>query len=155
MRRWPTAYAAIAFCTKPWSAGTPVVFWTGAGRRARELGVVEGSLERDDFSSNHPALSFCWSMISGQTLRTSDRSTDRSDIAALDLLGQGFDQLRHFFKVRVDGERLPECVERALFVADVLHDHAEPRQRTKMARFADQYLLDVLERMGIIVLQII
>src|SRR5438445_13222206 len=28
------------------------------------------SLERDDFSSNrHPALSFCLSMISGQTLR--------------------------------------------------------------------------------------
>jgi hypothetical protein len=80
---------------------------------------------------------------------------DRSDIAALDLLGQGFDQFRHFFKVRIDGERLPEGVERAPFVADILHDHAEPRQRAKMARFADQYLLDVFERMGIIVLQII
>src|SRR3981081_2554558 len=30
----------------------------------------ENTLERDDFSSNrHPALSFCLSMISGQTLR--------------------------------------------------------------------------------------
>ncbi|HMH72747.1 MAG TPA: hypothetical protein VK554_10635, partial [Bradyrhizobium sp.] len=58
------------------------------------LASLRESLERDDFSSNrHPDLSFCWSMISGQTLRTSDQSTDRSDIAALDLLGQGFDQL--------------------------------------------------------------
>src|ERR1700675_721832 len=37
---------------------------------AVDVGPCPGSLERDDISSNrHPALSFCSSMISGQTLR--------------------------------------------------------------------------------------
>src|ERR1700687_4113486 len=32
--------------------------------------LLENALELDDFSSNrHPALSFCWSVISAQTLR--------------------------------------------------------------------------------------
>ena len=57
--------------------------------------------------------------------------------------------------MRVDRERLAEGVERALFVAEILHDHAKPRQRAEMARLADQYLLDILQRMGVIVLQII
>src|SRR6266404_6291795 len=80
---------------------------------------------------------------------------DGSDIAAFDLFAQALDQLRHLFKVRVDRERLAEGIERALFVAEILHDHAKPRQRAEMARLADQYLLDILERMGVIVLQII
>src|SRR6266704_7042578 len=37
---------------------------------AIDVGPYSGPLARDDFSSNrHPALSFCLSMISGQTLR--------------------------------------------------------------------------------------
>src|SRR6266702_8989330 len=51
---------------------------TGRARRADDPGRTPGwallhpaiSLERDDFSSSrHPALSFCLSMISAQTLR--------------------------------------------------------------------------------------
>ena len=79
----------------------------------------------------------------------------RSDIAAFDLFGQGLDQLRHLFEVRVDGERLAEGVKRALVVAEILHDHAKSGQRAEMARFADQHLLDVFKRMGVVVLQII
>src|ERR1035437_8746224 len=78
----------------------------------------------------------------------SDRSTDQSDVAAFDLFAQGLDQLRHLVEMRVDGERLAERVERALFVAEILHDHAKPRQRAEMAGFADQNLLDILGRKG-------
>src|SRR5258706_14919528 len=80
---------------------------------------------------------------------------DGSDVAAFDLFTQALDQLRHLVEVRVDRERLAEGVERALFVAEILHDHAKPRQRAEMARLADQHLLDILERMGVIVLQVI
>src|SRR6476659_4650504 len=81
--------------------------------------------------------------------------TDGSDVAAFDLFAQALDQLRHLLEVRIDRERLAEGVERAPFVAEILHDHAKPRQRAEVARLANQYLLDILERMGVIVLQII
>src|ERR1700716_1155313 len=38
---------------------------------------------------------------------------------------------------------------------DFVHDHAEPRQRAEMAGFAGKHLLNVLERMGVIVLEIV
>src|SRR6266481_7800763 len=79
---------------------------------------------------------------------------DGSDVAAFDLFAQALDQFRHLVEVRIDRERLAEGVERALFVAEILHDHAQPRQRAEMARLADQYLLDILKRMGVIVLQV-
>src|SRR6266849_5991971 len=48
--------------------------WSQPGRAPcaylRDRGLESVDLKRDDFSSNrHPALSFCLSMISGQTLR--------------------------------------------------------------------------------------
>src|SRR6202021_1087946 len=79
----------------------------------------------------------------------------RSDVPTLNLLAQGLDQFRYLVEVRVDGERLAEGVERALFVADILHDHAKSGQRAEMARFADQDLLDIFKRVGVVVLQII
>src|SRR5439155_26097436 len=44
----------------------------------------------------------------------------RSDIAAFDFFGQRLDQLRHFFQMRVDRERLAESLQRTLIVADLL-----------------------------------
>jgi hypothetical protein len=49
-------------CDRSLNCHTIRTIWNGA--------YPEEAPERDDFSSNrHPALSFCWSMISGQTLR--------------------------------------------------------------------------------------
>src|SRR5882724_2412630 len=70
------------------------------------------------------------------------------DIASFDLFAQALDQIRHLFEMRVDGERLAEGIERALLVADVLHDHAEPCERAEMPGFAAQHLLDVGDRPG-------
>src|ERR1700712_3891424 len=64
----------------------------------------------------------------GKPVPTFPDHARKSDIAAFDLFGQRFDQFRHLFEVRVDGERLAERVERALLVAEVLHDHAEGGQ---------------------------
>ena len=45
-------------------------FEFAAGENRHENACLGPGLERNDFSSNrHPALSFCLSMISGQTLR--------------------------------------------------------------------------------------
>src|ERR1700760_1457387 len=78
-----------------------------------------------------------------------------SDVAAFDLFRQRLDQLRHLVEVGIDRERLAEGVQRPLVVAEVLHDHAEPGQRAEMTGLAYQHLLDVLERTGVIVLQVI
>src|ERR1700751_1348035 len=77
------------------------------------------------------------------------------DIAALDLLAQGLDQVRHLLKMRIDGERLAEGLQRVLVVAEFLHDHAKTRERAEMARLSRQDLLDVGERVPVVVLQII
>src|ERR1700694_3121566 len=84
-----------------------------------------------------------------------DRSSDRSDVAAFDLFAQGLDQLRHLVQMRVEGERLSAGAERALIASESLHDQAKPRQRPEMAGLAHQHLLDILQRMAVIVLQII
>jgi len=81
--------------------------------------------------------------------------TDFSEFAAFDLFSQGFDQLRHLFQMRVDRERFAEGFQRALVVADLLHDHAETGERAEMPGLAGQHLLDVLHRMGVVVLQVI
>ena len=47
-----------------------------------------------------------------------------ANVAAFDFFAQGLHQLRHPFEMRVDGERLAEGIERALVVAEILHDHA-------------------------------
>ena len=46
----------------------------------------------------------------------------------------------------MDGERAAEGVERALVVAKLLQDDAEPRERAEMARLARQHLADVGKR---------
>src|ERR1700687_4476215 len=84
-----------------------------------------------------------------------DRSSDRSDVAAFDFFAQGLDQLRHLVQMRVEGERLAEGVERALLVAEILHDHAKPRQRPEMAGLPDPHPLRILQRTAGTVLQII
>src|ERR1700738_1286482 len=84
-----------------------------------------------------------------------DRPAVGSDVAAFDLFGQLLDQFRYLFEVRIDRKRLAEGVERAAFVAEILHDHSEARQRAEMAGLADKYLLNILKRVRVIVLQII
>src|ERR1700744_5821810 len=78
-----------------------------------------------------------------------------SDVAAFDLLGKGLDQFRHLVEVRIDRKRFAEGFKRALVVAETLHDHARAGQRTEMTGLASQPLLDILERVGVVVLQVI
>src|SRR5262245_49250680 len=77
------------------------------------------------------------------------------DVAAFDLFAQGLHQLWHFFKMRIDRKRLAEGIERALVVADILHDHAKACESAEMAGLANQDLLDIGERASVIVLQIV
>ena len=60
-----------------------------------------------------------------------------------------------FSQMRVHRQGFAERVQRALLVTDLLHDHAEPGERAEMAGFTDQDLLDVLERAGVVVPEII
>src|ERR1700733_16319445 len=80
----------------------------------------------------------------------SNRSSQQSDVAAFDLFGQRLDQFRHLLQVRIDVERLAEGIERALVVAEILHDHAEACERAEMPGLADQHLLDVGERASVV-----
>src|SRR6516164_5641397 len=57
--------------------------------------------------------------------------------------------------MRIDRKRLAEGIERALVVADILHDHAKACESAEMAGLANQDLLDIGERAGVIVLQIV
>src|SRR3984893_10596109 len=71
-------------------------------------------------------------------------------VAPFDFFLQGLDLVDHALEARIDLKRLAIGIERALVVADVLHDEAEARQRPEMPRLAGQHLADVGERIGII-----
>src|SRR5579871_6947162 len=78
-----------------------------------------------------------------------------SDIATLDLIAQGLDQVRDLFQMRVDSERLAEDFERAFVLAEILHDHAETCERAEMPGLAGEHLSDVGERAGVVVLHVV
>ena len=76
-----------------------------------------------------------------------------SDIPAFHFFGQRFDHVRNFFHPRVDPSACRKASQGAFVVAQILHDHAQPRQRAEMAGFARQHLPDVSERTGVVVLR--
>src|SRR5450631_3517899 len=75
------------------------------------------------------------------------------DFASFDLFDQRLDLFRDALEPRVDVERLAIGIERALVVADVLHDQADPGQRPEMARLPGQHLAEIGERIGVVLLQ--
>src|SRR5579859_588234 len=78
----------------------------------------------------------------------------RSDLPPLDLVDQRLDHVGDVFEVRIEGERLAVGRKRILIVADLLEHHAEPGQRTEMARLARQHLADVGNGAGKIVIEV-
>src|ERR1700693_3031207 len=78
--------------------------------------------------------------------------TQSSDIPALDLVGQRFDEFRDLRQMRIDLERAAERLERAFVLAHLLQDHAESGQRPEMARLARERLGDVGERSPVVLL---
>src|ERR1700733_5279554 len=113
---WPVATAICAARCRPccWSTNT----W----KRSLRSFMRRSSMDRS-------GATFCINAV-WRALPSSPGGAlairARSDVAALDLFAQGLDQFRHLFEIRVDGERFAESVECALFVAEILHDHAEP-----------------------------
>ncbi len=77
------------------------------------------------------------------------------DPAAVDLVGQLLDQIGNALELRMNGERAAEGVERALVVAELLQDDAEPGERAEMARLARQHLADVGDGAAEILLRVI
>src|SRR5262249_31708000 len=77
----------------------------------------------------------------------------KSDVPALDLLGQLLDQVGDLLELGMQGERAAEGVERVLVVADLLQDHAESGKRAEVARLALEHFVDVGERAGEILLR--
>src|SRR5262245_48530961 len=82
------------------------------------------------------------------------RVTPRSDVPALDLLAQRLHEVGDLLHMRIDVERPAEHGQRALLLAELLEDHAEPGQRTEMARLACERLLNVLHRGGVVLAKV-
>src|SRR4029078_9612253 len=61
-----------------------------------------------------------------------------SDSAAFDLFAQGLHQVGNARQVRMNLERATEHIERALFVAELLQDHAEPGHGAEVERLDRQ-----------------
>src|SRR6185437_7893600 len=76
-----------------------------------------------------------------------------SNILTLDLDGERLDLLGDTLQMRVDLQRLAEREQRSLVLADVLHDRAEPGQRTEMPRLEGEHLGEIGERVGIVLLE--
>src|SRR5216683_830481 len=89
--------------------------WRPRSRRARRVAVLAGAFA-------HPTVA----------------GSCRSDIPAVDLVGELLDQVGDALEVRMDRERAAVNVERLLVVAELLQDDAEPRQRAEMARLAHE-----------------
>ncbi len=79
--------------------------------------------------NQHAAHRICRSG-SGRAVR-SHRLKTASDIPALDLFGQGFDEIGNARQMRIDLERLAIDIERPLVLAKILHDQAETGERTE------------------------
>src|SRR5690242_357629 len=77
-------------------------------------------------------------------------TTSRSDVAALDLLGERLHEFGNLRQVRVDGERPAKRFERELILAELLHDDAEAGERAEVTRLARQHLADVGDRFAVI-----
>src|SRR5215203_939154 len=131
----PTASCKAASRHRSWCGATaPVSFWWKActvSKRAR--------------SSARRISSATWS--TRENTRAANR-TRRSNIAAVDLFAQALDHLVDLRQVRIDLERAAEHVQRALLVAELLQDHAEPRHRAEVPRLKLQHLTDVLHRLA-------
>src|SRR5215470_5392 len=68
------------------------------------------------------------------------------NLAALDLLGEPLHQLGNLLELGMNRKRTAVGLERGLVVTELLHDGAEPGERSKVPRLARQHLMDVRNR---------
>src|SRR4051812_9417330 len=78
---------------------------------------------------------------------------ERSDIAPVDLVGEAFDEVGDFLQMRIEVERAAKRLERALLLAQLLHDHAEAGDRPEVTWLARQHLANVGQRLSVVLLQ--